>query len=73
MVQREKGRKNSKRKQGTSTARGKRTGIWTEMEKKAAGIEEERQKKQGTLRIDQDSSRTEMAKKTWDGHQDTEE
>jgi len=38
MAQREKGRKNSKRKQGTRIARGKRkgTGSWTEMEKKSS-------------------------------------
>ena len=63
-----KAEKNSKRKQGTMTARkkGRGTGIWTEMEKKAAGTKETRQEEQqgaGQRRKDRDSSRMEMEKK----------
>jgi len=50
MVQREKGRKSSERKQGTKTARGKRDRNLDRERKKAAGTQEKTQKEQGTER-----------------------
>ena len=46
MGERQTDRKYSERKQGRGTAKGKKkgTGIWTEMEKKAAGTEEKRER-----------------------------
>lgn len=68
-------RQDGDKKKDRGTARGKNgTGVWTEMEKEAAGEEEERQKWGGQERERKirTGGRIEIAKKAWCGQQDGE-
>lgn len=68
-------RKDGGKKKDRGTARAKNgTGVWTEMEKEAAGKEEERQKGGGQERERKirTGGRIEIAKKAWGGQQDGE-